>query len=253
MIDLNGKSAIVTGAGRGIGRAIARELAALGASVALVSRSATELDGVAAEIRERGGTALTVVGDLAGAGEIDRVLAVVRAGFGEPDVLINNAATVAPLGSTARLTDDEVSGSIRLNLVIPIMLTSRVIPGMVGRGWGIIVNISSGIVARPATMIGGTVYAASKAALEAHTINLAAELEGTGVTVNAYRPGMVDTEMQAWIRAQDPARIGERLHDRFTRAQQDGALISAEDSAHALIARLGGEATGQIWSVSGGA
>jgi 3-oxoacyl-[acyl-carrier protein] reductase len=121
---------------------------------------------------------------------------------------------------------------------------------MIEPGWGLIVNVSSGIVAHPASMIGGTVYAASKAALEAHTVNLATELDGTGVTVNVYRRGTVDTEMQAWIRAQDPEKIGARLHDRFTRSYTDGALISPEESARSLIARLGGSSTGQIWTVS---
>ena len=83
------------------------------------------------------------------------------------------------------------------------------------RGWGRIVNVSSGIAAHPETMIGGNSYATTKAALEAHTVNLAAELAGTGVTVNIYRPGIVDTAMQTWIRSQDPARIGEQLHARF--------------------------------------
>jgi hypothetical protein len=75
-------------------------------------------------------------------------------------------------------------------------------------GWGRIVNVSSVIVARPDRMIRGNAYAVAKAALEAHTVNPAAELRGSGVTVNAYRPGGVDTAMQAWIRQQEPERIG---------------------------------------------
>jgi NAD(P)-dependent dehydrogenase (short-subunit alcohol dehydrogenase family) len=250
MIDLNGKIALVTGAGRGIGRAIAIELAGLGAHVALVSRSVDELDGVASEIKDRGGKALAVFGDLAELAEIDRVLGVVRMGLGDPDILINNAATVAPLGPTAQLDAADVTNALTLNVIAPVVLASGVIPAMIEHGWGLIVNVSSGIVARPASMIGGTVYAASKAALEAHTVNLAAELDGTGVMVNAYRPGTVDTEMHAWIRAQDPEKVGAQLHDRFTRAYTDGALISPEESARSLVARLDGSATGQVWGVS---
>ena len=77
---------------------------------------------------------------------------------------------------------------------------------MIERGWGRVVNVSSGIVANPKRMIGGNAYATSKSALEAHTLNLAAELVGTGVTVNVYRPGAVDTQMQAWIRRQSGSR-----------------------------------------------
>jgi 3-oxoacyl-[acyl-carrier protein] reductase len=250
MTDLSGKVALVTGAGRGIGRAIALELAGRGAHVALVSRSVTELDGVANEITEAGGHALAVLGDLSDPSELGRILDAVRSALGDPDILINNAATVAPLGPTTQLDPQDVTNALALNVVAPIVLASRVAPAMIERGWGLIVNVSSGIVAHPASMIGGSVYAASKAALEAHTLNLAAELKDTGVAVNVYRPGTVDTEMQAWIRAQDPEKIGAQLHDRFTRSYADGALISPQESARSLVARLGQSVTGQIWSVS---
>jgi NAD(P)-dependent dehydrogenase (short-subunit alcohol dehydrogenase family) len=100
-------------------------------------------------------------------------------------------------------------------------------------------------------MVRGNAYAATKAALEAHTVNLAAELRGSGVTVNAYRPGGVDTAMQAWIRQQDdPERIGTALHERFNRNFAEGALITPAQSAAALIAYLGGDDTGAIWDFS---
>jgi NAD(P)-dependent dehydrogenase (short-subunit alcohol dehydrogenase family) len=99
-------------------------------------------------------------------------------------------------------------------------------------------------------MVRGNAHAATKAALEAHTINLAAELLGTGVTVNVYRPGLVDTAMQAWIRQQDPERIGTALHDRFNESFAQGSLITPEHSAAALLAHLAGDDTGVIWDVS---
>ncbi|HEY0937880.1 MAG TPA: SDR family oxidoreductase [Trebonia sp.] len=122
-------------------------------------------------------------------------------------------------------------------------------PGMLDAGWGRVVNISSAIVAHPAAMIRGNAYAATKAALEAHTVNLAAELAGTGVTVNVYRPGGVDTAMQAWIRGQDPERIGS-LRERFSQNFAAGALITPERSAAGLLAYLAGDDTGAIWDVS---
>jgi NAD(P)-dependent dehydrogenase (short-subunit alcohol dehydrogenase family) len=117
------------------------------------------------------------------------------------DILVNNAATVEPLGPAAG-------------------------------------------------MVGGNAYATTKAALEAHTVNLAAELHGTGVTVKAYRPGGVDTAMQAWIRQQDPGRIGAALHERFSRNYAEGTLITPGHSAAALLAHLAGDDTGEIWDVS---
>ena len=121
---------------------------------------------------------------------------------------------------------------------------------MLEAGWGRIVNVSSAIAARPDAMVRFNAYAATKAALEAHTVNLAAELRGTGVTVNVYRPGGVDTAMQAWIRQQDPGRIGTATHERFNQNFAEGTLITPQQSAAALIAHLGGDDTGAIWDVS---
>jgi NAD(P)-dependent dehydrogenase (short-subunit alcohol dehydrogenase family) len=99
-------------------------------------------------------------------------------------------------------------------------------------------------------MIRGNAYAATKSALEAHTINLAAELAGTGVTVNACPPGGVDTAMQAWIRQQDPDRIGIALHQRFSRSFAEGTLLTSGQSAAVLIGHVSGDDTGAIWAVT---
>jgi NAD(P)-dependent dehydrogenase (short-subunit alcohol dehydrogenase family) len=169
---------------------------------------------------------------------------------GRVDILVNNAATVEPLGPTAGIKAADLRLAFEVNLVAPAALTAAVLPGMLEAGWGRVVNVSSGIAANPAAMVRGNAYAATKAALEAHTVNLAVELRGTGVTVNAYRPGGVDTAMQAWIRRQDPERIGTGLHDRFNRNYAEGALITPEHTAAVLLARLAGDDTGMIWDVS---
>lgn len=112
--------------------------------------------------------------------------------------------------------------------------------------------ISSSVVGHPSSMIGGNAYAATKAALEAHRRNLAAELDGTGVTVNVYRPVGVDTAMQGWIRSQDPERIGAGLRDRFVGRYYSGALITPQESANALLGHLlgaDGYRTGAIWDL----
>jgi NAD(P)-dependent dehydrogenase (short-subunit alcohol dehydrogenase family) len=162
---------------------------------------------------------------------------------GRVDFLVNNAATAEPLGPAISIATAELRPAFEVNVIAPAALTAAFLPGMLEAGWGRVVNVSSGIVASPAGMVRGNAYAATKAALEAHTVNLAAELAGTGVTVNVYRPGGVDTAMQAWIRSQDPGRVGA-LHERFNRNYSAGTLITPAQSAVRLLARLGGEDTG---------
>ncbi len=137
-----------------------------------------------------------------------------------------------------------------MNVVAPALLSFAVLPPMVEAKWGRIVNVSSGIAAHPGSMVGMNAYAAGKAALEAHTLNLAAELDGTGVTVNAFRPGSVDTAMQSWIRDQDPEEIGAPLHERFARSHIGGAMTTPDIAARALLDHLGSDDTGQIWEAS---
>jgi len=173
----------------------------------------------------------------------------IRAELGPPLILVNNAAVVAPLGPTQALDPAAIATAAAVNVVAPIVLSAMLLPDMRDAGWGRIVNVSSGIAATPAAMPGMTVYAATKAALEAHTLNLAAELDGTGITVNVYRPGAVDTAMQQWIREQPAQQIGVALHERFAQMHAGGHLVSPERSATALVHRIAGVQTGQIWSL----
>jgi NAD(P)-dependent dehydrogenase (short-subunit alcohol dehydrogenase family) len=250
--NLAGKTALITGAGRGIGRAIALGLGGAGGRVVLLARTAAQLDetrGLLLGQKVPGQRIRVVPADLADGEQRNRAVAAVLA-EGVVDILVNNAATVEPLGPTAGIAAADLRLAYEINVVAPAALTAAVLPGMLAAGWGRVVNISSGIVANPAGMIRGNAYAATKAALEAHTVNLAAELRGTGVTVNAYRPGGVDTAMQAWIREQDPERIGYGLHERFSKNFAEGTLITPEQSASVLLALLAGDDTGFIWDVS---
>jgi NAD(P)-dependent dehydrogenase (short-subunit alcohol dehydrogenase family) len=249
--DFTGKTALVTGAGRGIGRAVALGLGGAGARVVLLARTTEQLEQTGGLLREQGvpdGRISTVPADLADEQDRGRAAAAVLAA-GRVDILVNNAATVEPLGPTAAITTADLRLAFEVNVIAPAALTAACLPGMLDAGWGRVVNVSSGIVASPAGMIRGNAYAATKAALEAYTVNLAAELAGTGVTVNVYRPGGVDTAMQAWIRSQDPGRIGA-LHERFNGNYAEGTLITPGHSAAGLLARLAGEDTGAVWDVS---
>ena len=250
--DFAEKTALITGAGRGIGRAIALGLGGAGARVILLARTTRQLDETHHLLREQGVPARRISvlpADLADAEDRGRAVAALLTA-GRVDLLVNNAATVEPLGPTIGIAAADLRLAFEVNVVAPAALTAAVLPGMVDASWGRVVNVSSGIVAYPAGMIRGNAYATTKAALEAHTVNLAAELAGTGVTVNVYRPGGVDTAMQAWIRSQDPDRIGAGLHERFNKNHAEGSLITPEHSAAGLLAHLAGDDTGAIWDVS---
>jgi NAD(P)-dependent dehydrogenase (short-subunit alcohol dehydrogenase family) len=250
--DFTGKTALITGAGRGIGRAIALGLAGAGAGLILVARSADQLQETRGALLDQGAPDArirVIAADLGDEEQRGRAAAAALEA-GPVDILINNAATIEPLGVTAAIPAADLRRAYELNVIAPAALAAAVLPGMLDAGWGRIVNVSSGVVQRPGGMLRGNAYAATKAALEAHTVNLGAELSGTGVTVNAYRPGGVDTAMQAWIRDQHPDRIGTALHTRFNQNFTEGVLITPEESAAALIARLDSGDTGSIWDVS---
>lgn len=198
---LAGRVALVTGASRGIGAAIASRFAAAGAAVAIVARSLEPGSGghLAGSLRETadavtaaGGVALPIVADLADP-QCDRAAIVARAAteLGPVDVLVNNAAACFYL-SIDETSERRLRVAYEVNVITPYMLTKAVVPGMRERGAGWIVNITSAIVdtdqldspqqARSST------YAPSKAALDRLTISFATELRGTGIAVNALAP-----------------------------------------------------------------
>jgi NAD(P)-dependent dehydrogenase (short-subunit alcohol dehydrogenase family) len=244
---LRGRVALVTGGGRGIGRAIALGLADGGARVAILARSAHEIEETASLIGERGRRGLPVAADVSVPDEVDAALRAIRHQWGPVEVLVNNAAVVWPLGPSAELDPVAWGTALAINVTAVARLTFAVLPEMLERRWGRIVNVSSGIAAHPAAMLRANAYVTSKAALEAHTLNLSAELAGLDVSVNVFRPGGVDTAMQAWIRDQDPALVGAALHQHFVHNYEQRTLLSPQESASSLLARLASPDTGQVW------
>jgi NAD(P)-dependent dehydrogenase (short-subunit alcohol dehydrogenase family) len=222
---LDGRRALVTGGGRGIGAAIARCLADEGAAVSVAARTATEVEAVAADV---GGRA--VVMDVADAVSVARGMAEI----GEVDVVVANAGVVWPLHRFIETDVDEWEQALVINLFGVVRVIRAALPGMVARGWGRVVTISSG-AASPPGMPSANAYSTSKAALDMFTLHLAAEVEGTGVTVNAVRPGVVDTKMQTFMRSLPREQVGESFHERFHGLHERGELIAAEDSAGFLL------------------
>jgi len=181
--------------------------------VACVARTASQLAETAALVGAAGRRVQQIEADIGEPGAPSLIAAKVLAELGPVDILVNNAATVEPAGPTATAGPEDWARAVAVNLTGPVRLTLAVLNGMIKRGYGRIVNVSSGIAAAPGAIPGLNAYAASKAALEAHGLGLAAELTGTGVTVNIARPGPVDTAMPAWILAQLGGDPGHRVGD----------------------------------------
>jgi short-subunit dehydrogenase len=192
-MPLCGSHVLITGASRGIGADLAREAAGRGATVTLVARSADVLDKLAADL---GGYALPA--DLSDADQVRGLVARAEQQAGRPiDVLINDAGTEAA-GSMLEQGADDLAYAPALNLHAPTELTRQALPGMVQRGRGHVLNVSSGYAA--VNTAGLTPYCATKAGLSHFTSGIAAELRGTGVGTTLVEPGPVDTSM--WQRLQ---------------------------------------------------
>lgn len=187
---LEGKTAIVTGAGRGIGRAIATDLASGGANVVLVSRTESELDSLAEEVRSRGGSALTIRADVSNESDVSKVVSETAAKFKTLDILINNAG----IGRFSRVSEMETSDFDRIwqvNMRGTFLCTKAVLPFMRTQSSGDIINISS--LAGRNAFIGGAAYCASKWALIGFARCLMLEVRDQNIRVITLCPGSVDT------------------------------------------------------------
>jgi len=192
-----GKSILVTGGSRGLGRALGLTLGRAGARVVLVARHADELAEVVAEIRAAGGEAHAIVADVADRDAAHAIAGQAAAAVGPIDVLVNNASTLGPVPLRLLLDTDceDLDRALAVNLVGPFRLTKAVAGPMVLRGGGMIVNVTSDAATEPYERWGA--YGASKAALEQLGRVWAAELAGTGVRVVNVDPGEMDTGMHA--------------------------------------------------------
>ena len=210
MAELSGRIALVTGGGRGIGRAIALSLASAGADVAVTARSSRELDETAAAIRALGRRAEAIVCDVSERIQVDAMIARVRTALGDPLILVNNAGIAA----SAKLTDttDEMwDRMLRVNASGAFYCTRAVLPLMLAAKWGRIVNMASVAARAGAPYIAA--YTASKHALLGLTRAVAAEVAGRGITVNAVCPGYVDTKMTDASAANIVKRTGRTEED----------------------------------------
>jgi len=210
MGDLAGRIALVTGGGRGIGRAVALALAGEGADVAVAARSANELEETVSSIRAAGRRGEAIVCDVTERPSVDAMLTRVRTALGDPLILVNNAGVAA----SAKLTDttDEMwDRMLRVNATGAFYCTRAVLPLMLQAKWGRVINVASIAAKMGAPYIAA--YAASKHALLGLTRAVAAEFAARGITVNAVCPGYVDTEMTDASSANIASRTGRSEQD----------------------------------------
>jgi len=243
--------ALVTGAGRGIGRAIAQRLSAEGLSVALSARSAADLEEAAAGCA---GPTLIVPADVTQAADVERLYAEVERSWGPAGVLVASAGA----GHSARLertTDEDWQRMLEVNLTAPFRCVRRAVPAMRAAGWGRIV-----VVASTAAKVGEpyvAAYTASKHGVLGLVRSAAAELARTGVTVNAVCPGYADTPMTEQTIATIVAASGrsaEQAREALERKQPIGRLIAPSEVADAVwFCVCSGAVTGQGINVDGGA
>ncbi len=239
---LRGRLAIITGGGRGIGEAIAHCFAAQGARLALAARSSDELERVATSCRAAGAECSTHVVDVSIRDQVGRLVDEV----GPVDVLVNCAGVYGPIGLLVENDMDEWERGLGVNLMGTVYACRAVIPGMVERGRGSIINLSGGGATAPLPNF--SLYAVSKAAVARLTDTLAAELAGTGVRVNAIAPGAIDTRLQDEVLAAGK-RAGALFHRiRTMRDTGQGAtqpdvparlaLFLASDASAGLTGKL---------------
>jgi 3-oxoacyl-[acyl-carrier protein] reductase len=233
---------MVTGGGSGIGEAIALRFAAEGARLALAARTAKELDRVAEACRAAGAECSTHVVDVAIRKQVHDVVESV----GPVDILVNCAGVYGPIGPFIENDLDEWEQALRINLLGTLYACSEVIPGMVERGRGSIINMSGGGATAPLPNF--SLYAASKAAVVRLTDTLASELKGTGVRLNAIAPGAIDTRLQDQVLA--AGERGGEIYKRMRSMRDSGrgatpvemparlAVFLASDASECLTGRL---------------
>ena len=254
-LKLKDKTALITGASRGIGRAIALGFAAQGARVAVTARTTRDLDSLVQEIRDSGRKALAIPADLLDSSAAPGLVGLAEEKLGSLDILVNNAGLGSgsdPKPVTA-FDDRFWDRSLALNLTAPYLLCKAALPSMIKRKRGRIINIAS--IASRAPQFHGVAYTASKHGLLGLTRTLAAETARDGVTVNAICPGPVQTEMNDRRIRYDAQRMGIELSELEAGITPIGRRLQPPEIVPMAILLASDESaaiTGQAFNICGG-
>ncbi len=253
---LDGTTAVVTGGGQGIGAAVVRSLAGAGAAVLVAGRTLSKVEGVAEELRGAGHHVWAAACDVGDPAAITRLAAVARETLGPVEILVNNAG-VAHSAPIARTTLEEWEGMLRINATGAFLCLQAFLPAMLERHWGRVINVASMAGLEGARYIAA--YTASKHALVGLTRAAAAEVAGSGVTVNAVCPGYVDTPMTAATIEHIVRKTGKSAADArsaILATMPAGRMIQPEEVAQAVLtlaADTAGAINGQAVVLDGGA
>lgn len=222
MGKMDGMVAVVTGASTGIGRAITEAFAGEGAAVAMIARTASDIERAAGEVAETSGArTLAIAADVSSQAQVEDAMALVERELGRIDVLVNNAGVPGPRAFMQQHTLEEFEEVLRVNVLGTFLCARTVVPGMVERQRGRIINMSGGGGGPGAAVRGAVAYATSKGAIEAFTRTAGLELSGRGVLCVAIQPGRVETR-------------GFPFHEKTPAREREGA-VSAEYGARLAV------------------
>jgi len=235
--ELRNQVTIVTGAGRGLGRAISVALAQAGAAVGVVARSEAQVAETASAVKQAGGEPLAVIADVSDSAAVERAVRQVEGALGPVDLLVNNAATPGPLGPMWEADADDWWHSFEVNLRGPFLCSRAVLPAMIARRRGRIINLATSAATVAVAHMGA--YVIAKTALIRFTENLAAELVNSGVSVFAIDPGTVRTAMSQHLLESE---AGKKWLPWFRKLFDLGRDVPPEKAAELVVHLASGRA-----------
>jgi len=243
-MKLQDKVAIVTGGGRGLGRAIALLFGKEGANVVVAAPKQNQIEHVVQELKVLRKNAIAVQTDVSDEAQVDHMIQKTLEAYGTVDILVNNAGSRGPIAPTNEISLTEWEETLRVNLTTAFLCSKAVIPTMIGKKSGKIINIATTLTPRPNL----TPYMVAKAGMISLAKQLSRELKEFNIQVNAIHPGVMDTRMQEEIRKAGTKAIGT---DMFERLKEEGLLHSPDEPAKLVLflaSKAGDGITGEFLS-----
>ncbi len=227
-MKLQNRVAIITGGGRGLGRSIALAFGKQGAKVVLAARTKEEIDHVAEELRSLKKDAIAIPTDISDEDQVNQLVKKSLEAYGTIDILVNNAGARGPISPIYEISLSEWEQTLRVNLTAAFLCTKAVLPVLMERKEGKIINVATTLTPRPNL----TPYMVAKAGLIHFTKQLSRELKDYNIQVNAIHPGVMDTRMQEEIRKAGTKAIGT---DMFERMKEEGILHTPDEPARLIL------------------